>query len=221
MRYTVTITEHNDEIRSPDARVVRSTPHTGEAFEVLKAAVTYEIDYSLALEMEISRGPEGAIVGFAELVEAARLSATTPRARELWVDEMATLILGCVYDPEDRHYIRDDEGYSYPPSTEDWEATGRYWADLVTVPPPEDLIAALDKAITLGGYRIFDGYQTFVNVARQPTGTTSVTTSAVRRASAALEAPAAAPGIPPRSPTAPLPPSPAHEAPRRGQGRGL
>jgi hypothetical protein len=39
VRYTVTITEYDGAGYDTDAKVVRSTPHTGEAVEIFAAAV--------------------------------------------------------------------------------------------------------------------------------------------------------------------------------------
>jgi hypothetical protein len=46
--------------------------------------------------IEIYRRSQGVKVDLAELVEAARVGATTPQARRLWVDAMVTLIRGWV-----------------------------------------------------------------------------------------------------------------------------
>jgi hypothetical protein len=100
----------------------------------------------------------------------------------------------------------------YPPPEQYWQQAGRWWAKLVKIPPPDDLITALAQDPDLGCYPIF------VNHARQLT-TTPVASCAVRRASAALDSTAAVPGIAPRWPTASLMPSP-QEPPQRGQARG-
>ncbi len=79
----------------------------------------------------------------------------------------------------------------FDPPDEYWHKTGRSWAELVKQPPPDDLIAVLN------GYPDMCQYGIFVDVARQLTGATSVATSAVRRAGAALGFTDTAPGIQP------------------------
>lgn len=94
MRYTVTITEYagyggdggylydDGFVYDTDAavKIVRNALHTGEAFEVLQAAVEQRNDPAEPV-IDIYRGagpgPDGATVGLAELVEAARVGATT------------------------------------------------------------------------------------------------------------------------------------------------
>jgi hypothetical protein len=144
-------------------------------------------------------------VDLAELVEAARVGAITPQGRRLWVDAMVTLIRGWVYPWGDGHPM-------YPPPEQYWQQAGRWWAQLVKIPPPDDLITALAEDPDLGCYPIF------VNHARQLT-TTAVASCAVCRASAALDSTGTVPGIAPRWPTASLMPSP-QEPPQRGQARG-
>lgn len=207
MRYTVTLTELDDVSGNPDAKVVRVTPHTGEAFEVLGPAVDVRND-PREIDAEIHRETDGATVSFGELVEDARLSAITPQARELWVDAMVTLIHGWVYPWDDGCPIS-------PPPDGYWEQAGQWWADLVTVPPPEDLIAALREYREELGGRNFGGYQTFVDVARRLTATTS----AVCRASAVLQAPGTTLGIQPLG-LAVLSARLPHESLRQGLGRG-
>ncbi len=165
MRYTVTITKYsNNEYNGyvydgdwphgyaygADPKIVGSALHTGEAFEVLQAAVERRNDPAEPV-IDIYRGagpgPDGATVGLAELIEAARVGATTPRAREMWVDAMVTLIEGWVYPWDDGYRI-------YPPPDVYWEEAGRWWAGLVTVAPPDDLIAALrERREEWGGCR--------------------------------------------------------------------
>jgi hypothetical protein len=204
VRYTVTITEYDGDGYDTDAKIMCSTPHTGEAVEVLAAAVEQQNNPAEPV-IEIYRGSQGVKVDLAELVEAARVGATTPQARWLWVDAMVTLIRGWVYPWDDGHPI-------HPPPDQYWQQAGRWWAKLVKISPPDDLITALAEDPDLGCYPIF------VNHARQLT-TTPVASCAVRRASAALDTTGTAPGITPRWPTAPMTPSP-HEPPQRGQARG-
>lgn len=115
---------------------------------------------------------------------------------------MVTVIREWVYPWDDAIRIN-------PPPDVYWEQAGRWWAGLVTVPPPEDLIAALAEEPDLGCY------QSFVNVFRGPTATPS----AVRRASAACEAPGTAPGTQPRE-LAPSSTSRLHDLAQRHQGLG-
>ncbi|MGB6161957.1 MAG: hypothetical protein WCF33_24005 [Pseudonocardiaceae bacterium] len=100
MRYTVTLTEPDDVSGNPDAKVVSVTPHTGEAFEVLAPAVSVRND-PREIDAEIRRETDGATVNFGELVEDARVSATTPQARELWGNAMADLFHGWVHPWDD------------------------------------------------------------------------------------------------------------------------
>jgi hypothetical protein len=97
VRYTVTITEYDGDGYDTDAKVMCSTPHTGEAVEVLAAAVEPQNNPAKPV-IEIYRGCQGVKVDLAELVEAARVGVTTPQARRLWVDAMVTLIRGWVYE---------------------------------------------------------------------------------------------------------------------------
>jgi hypothetical protein len=96
VRYTVTITEYDGDGYDTDAKVMRSTPHTGEAVEIFAAAVGQENNPAEPV-INIYRGSQGVKVDLAELVEAARVGATTPQGRRLWVDAMVTLIRGWVY----------------------------------------------------------------------------------------------------------------------------
>ncbi|MFZ0122347.1 MAG: hypothetical protein WAL99_23470 [Pseudonocardiaceae bacterium] len=207
VRYTVTITEYDGDGYDTAARVVRSTSHTGEAVEVLAAAVEQR-NNPAEPGIDIYRGSQGVKVDLAELVEVARVGATTPQTRRLWVDAMVTLIRGWVYP-------WDDASPLHPPPDQYWQQAGRWWSKLVKIPPPEDLMTALAEYPDL---RDLSGHTIFANRAQHLT-TTPVVTSAVRRASAALAPTAATPGITPRWPTAPLTPSP-HESPQRGQARG-
>jgi hypothetical protein len=130
VRYTVTVTERDSFFGNPDTKVVSVTPHTGEAFEVLGPAVVIRNDpRENDIDVEIRRETDGATVSFGELVEDARVSATTPQARELWGDAMVTLIRGWVYPWDDGYRI-------FPPPDGYWEEAGRWWARLLTVPPP-------------------------------------------------------------------------------------
>lgn len=147
MRYTVTITEYDGDGYDTDAKVVRSTPHTGEAVEIFAAAVGQENNPAEPV-INIYRGSQGVKVDLAELVEAARVGATTPQGRRLWVDAMVTLIRGWVYLWDDGHPM-------HPPPEQYWQQAGRWWAKLVTIPPPDDLITALAEDPDLGCYPIF------------------------------------------------------------------
>jgi hypothetical protein len=174
VRYTVTtLTEYDGDGYDTDAKVVRSTPHTGEAGEVLAAAVEQQNNPAEPV-IDIYRGSKGVKVDLAELVEASRVGATTPQARRLWVDAMVTLIRGWVYP-------WDDGQPMHPPPDQYWQQAGRRWAQLVKIPPPDDLITALAEDPDLGCYPIF------VNHARQLT-TTPVITSAESSAGAVRSA---------------------------------
>jgi hypothetical protein len=90
VRYTATITEYDGDGYDTDAKIMCRTPHTGEAVEVLAAAVEQQNNPAEPV-IEIYRGAQGVKVDLPELVEAARVGATTPQARRLWVDAMVSL----------------------------------------------------------------------------------------------------------------------------------
>jgi hypothetical protein len=205
VRYTVTLTEWDRFTGDPDAEMVRASSHTGEAFEVLALALDPRHDWR-DISVGIRRGTNGARVGRRELIEDARVNAVTPHTRQQWVDAMVTLVRSWVY-PWDDGYPMD------PPPDQYWQQAGRWWAERVTVPPPDDVITALGEDPDL------DGHSIFVDVARQHARTTSVATSAVRHASAALTLTGTA-GVQPHVTPSPPNQSAPSPSPRHDQGRG-
>lgn len=153
MIFRVVITEYDDFANAPGARVLRAQEQIGTALDVLEAAVVHANSPD-QFRMMIQRDPDtGQPVKLADLVEVARGIATAPQDRHRWIQAMAKLIDGWVYPWDDGHPI-------IPPPQSYWEHAGLAWANLVAIPPPDDLIAYLDK------YDHYCGYGSFVRTGR-------------------------------------------------------